>query len=60
MTAWVTSADHVAPQRWRHGGGRTRELLAWPSAPHWMLRISLADITLAAWWLRFDSGGAAA
>jgi uncharacterized protein len=37
-------ADHVAARPWRNGGGRTRELLAWPSAADWHLRISLADI----------------
>ena len=34
----------VAPQPWRNGGGRTRELLAWPSAEAWSLRISVAEI----------------
>jgi environmental stress-induced protein Ves len=34
----------VTPQAWRNGGGRTRELLCWPSAPNWALRISVADI----------------
>jgi len=34
----------VAPQAWRNGGGRTRELLAWPSAELWSLRISVAEI----------------
>ena len=37
-------AGSVAPQPWRNGGGRTRELLAWPSRDDWTLRISLADI----------------
>ena len=34
----------IAPQAWRNGGGRTRELLAWPSADAWSLRISVAEI----------------
>ena len=34
----------VAPQPWRNGGGRTRELLAWPNAADWRLRVSVADI----------------
>jgi environmental stress-induced protein Ves len=34
----------VAPQAWRNGGGRTRELLCWPATPDWALRISVADI----------------
>lgn len=29
---------------WRNGGGVTRELLAWPAAADWQLRISVADI----------------
>jgi len=36
--------DRVAPQRWRNGGGVTRELLAWPEGADWSLRISVADI----------------
>jgi hypothetical protein len=31
-------------QRWRNGGGTTRELLAWPTAGDWQVRISVADI----------------
>jgi len=43
------SRSHVAtagcrPQPWRNGGGVTRELLAWPQAAGWMLRVSVADI----------------
>lgn len=37
-------ADKVAAQAWRNGGGQTRELLAWPDAAEWRLRISRADI----------------
>jgi uncharacterized protein len=29
---------------WRNGGGRTRELLAWPRADDWQLRVSVAEI----------------
>ncbi|ODU09842.1 MAG: hypothetical protein ABS84_07075 [Rubrivivax sp. SCN 71-131] len=35
------------PQPWRNGGGRTRELLAWPREPDaadWRLRVSVARI----------------
>lgn len=39
------AASQVAPQRWRNGGGWTRELLTWPAAPGpWQLRISLATV----------------
>ena len=44
MTTTLLCADDVPPQPWRNGGGRTRELLAWPSATDGALRISLADI----------------
>jgi hypothetical protein len=37
-------ADAVPATPWRNGGGRTRELFAWPPGPDWQLRISLADI----------------
>lgn len=39
----VRAAD-VAPAPWRNGGGRTRELFAWPAGADWTLRISLAEI----------------
>jgi uncharacterized protein len=29
---------------WRNGGGRTRELLAWPRADEWQVRVSVAEI----------------
>lgn len=29
---------------WRNGGGSTRELLAWPSADNWAVRLSVAEI----------------
>ena len=32
------------PQPWRNGGGVTRELLAWPHAADWQLRVSVADV----------------
>jgi hypothetical protein len=37
-------ADTVLATPWRNGGGRTRELFAWPPGPDWQLRVSLADI----------------
>ncbi|WP_349745193.1 HutD/Ves family protein [Roseateles cavernae] len=43
--SWSTvSAQDLAPQRWKNGGGWTRELLAWPRPDQWLLRISVADI----------------
>ncbi|MES1243324.1 MAG: HutD family protein [Acidobacteriota bacterium] len=44
METTIIRLDDVAPQPWRNGGGRTRELLVWPDAGDWRLRISLADI----------------
>lgn len=29
---------------WRNGGGRTRELLVWPGASDWQVRVSVAEI----------------
>ena len=29
---------------WRNGGGRTRELLAWPTPESWSVRVSVAEI----------------
>lgn len=34
----------VAAQPWRNGGGVTRELLAWPQAGAWTVRVSVAEI----------------
>ncbi len=34
----------AAPQPWRNGGGSTRELLAWPQAGAWAVRVSVATI----------------
>lgn len=36
-------ADVVATP-WKNGGGLTRELLCWPSAESWQLRISVAEV----------------
>ncbi|MEO6410525.1 MAG: HutD family protein [Burkholderiaceae bacterium] len=44
MTPRRIDASAVAPQPWRNGGGSTRELLAWPDAQAWSVRISLAEI----------------
>lgn len=40
----IVHADAIAPTPWKNGGGRTRELFAWPAGADWQLRISLADI----------------
>ena len=45
MSWSVVACDEVAAQPWRNGGGVTRELLAWPTASEWTVRLSVADIT---------------
>lgn len=44
MSWSVISAEDVAAQPWKNGGGQTRELLAWPHLSDWIVRISVADI----------------
>ena len=44
MSLHVMSVETQAPVRWKNDGGWTRELLAWPTAEDWALRISVADI----------------
>jgi hypothetical protein len=44
MTPYVVRCIDVPAQRWRNGGGVTRELLAWPPGAGWQLRISVAEI----------------
>jgi environmental stress-induced protein Ves len=41
----IVRADEIEPVPWRNGGGVTRELLAWPDARDWTVRVSVADIT---------------
>jgi len=40
----VIRLDDTPRQRWRNGGGWTRELLAWPTQDDWRVRVSVADI----------------
>lgn len=48
MTWQLIETMQVAPQPWRNGHGRTRELLAWPDATDWRVRVSVADIDAGA------------
>jgi environmental stress-induced protein Ves len=41
----IIRADDIAATPWKNGGGLARDLLFWPDAEHWRVRISLADIT---------------
>jgi uncharacterized protein len=43
-TLHTVQLAHVPPQPWKNGGGATCELLAWPSAEAWDLRLSVATI----------------
>lgn len=36
--------EDVFPEQWRNGGGRARELLAWPHRENARVRVALADI----------------
>jgi len=44
MSLQTVRVDRIAPSPWKNGGGHTRELLVWPDATNWQLRISVADI----------------
>jgi environmental stress-induced protein Ves len=44
MTLRCVAAADIAAQAWRNGGGRTRELLAWPAPDDWTMRVSVAGI----------------
>jgi hypothetical protein len=50
----VVVLDDVPWQTWRNGHGRTRELLAWPDAHRWRVRVSVAEIVEAAPFSAFD------
>jgi len=44
MTSQLVRCIDVPAQRWRNGGGLTRELLAWPAGEAWQVRVSVAEI----------------
>ena len=50
----VVSLESQPAQSWRNGGGITRELLAWPDATDWRVRISVADVQTSGPFSRFD------
>lgn len=39
----MCTAD-ISPRPWKNGGGTSRDLLAWPSAEDWRVRVGLAEI----------------
>ena len=54
MSWTIVSLAEMTPQPWRNGGGTTRELLAWPSAAAWRVRMSVADVVAPGPFSRFD------
>lgn len=54
MSWQQVSLEDVAPQPWKNGGGTTRELVAWPSAADWRVRISVAEVAADGPFSRFD------
>jgi hypothetical protein len=44
MTPRLVHSQDAPAQRWRNGGGLTRELLAWPNSDDWQVRVSVADV----------------
>jgi environmental stress-induced protein Ves len=45
MNWHIVSLARAAPQPWKNGGGTTRELLAWPQADGWRVRMSVAEVS---------------
>jgi environmental stress-induced protein Ves len=54
MNWQIVRFDEVAAAPWKNGGGVTRELLAWPDAADWRVRISVADVAQDGPFSRFD------
>ena len=50
----LVRVDEVAATPWRNGGGVTRELLAWPGADDWRVRMSVAEVAHDGPFSRFD------
>lgn len=54
MNWHLVSLESAVSEPWRNGGGVTRELLAWPDAAHWRVRMSVADVPADGPFSRFD------
>ena len=54
MSWTIASLDDATPAPWRNGAGVTRELLAWPGADDWRVRMSVADVAQDGPFSRFD------
>jgi environmental stress-induced protein Ves len=44
MSLSLVRVDRIEPTPWKNGGGAARELLCWPDATGWVLRVSLAEV----------------
>jgi uncharacterized protein len=44
MSWSYVSLGQAQPQAWKNGGGITQELLAWPNAHDWSIRLSVAQV----------------
>jgi hypothetical protein len=44
MSIAAVRVDRIEPTPWKNGGGSARELLCWPDAAGWVLRVSLAEV----------------
>ena len=40
----IVDPARIAKTPWKNGGGVTRELLTWPVADDWRVRVSIADV----------------
>jgi environmental stress-induced protein Ves len=54
MSGNLVRLDDVRPVPWKTGGGVTRELLAWPGAQDWRVRMSVADVAQDGPFSRFE------
>jgi uncharacterized protein len=41
----IISVDEVLATPWKNGAGQARDLLAWPEADDWAVRVSVAELT---------------
>lgn len=54
MSWQLVHLGDVQPQAWKNGGGTTRELLAWPTATDWQVRLSVAEVVADGPFSRFE------
>ena len=54
MSWTLVPLERQPAQSWRNGGGITRELLAWPDAEDWRIRLSVADVQASGPFSRYD------